>query len=165
MGAVLNELPKADIALLGGDWNCSTFNMRTKGELVAQILYKIFFVGVIKSIKHYMTPELKFDKPIFELLIKKGFDYNSYNDRKKGTIYFEVNNMLTQNKTNTFIPQFLINYILIKVSPWKGLLPLKIDWLAGKGGSVSNAQTIERPTVNNVLLSDHNLIYVDLKLS
>ena len=165
LSAVMKELPKSDIELVGGDWNCGTFNLRRKGELVLQILYKLLFVGVTKSIHHYMTPELKFDKPIFELLVKNGFDYNSYNDRKKGTIYYEINNLLTLDKTNSFIPKPLMNYLLIKVKPWKGLIPLKIDWLAGKGGKATNAQTIEKPTHNDILLSDHNPIYIDLAIN
>jgi len=117
LAVVLTALPKADIQLIGGDWNCHTFNLRRKGELIAQILYKLCFVGVRNSINHYMTPELKFDKPIFEKVKQFGFDYNKYNDRNKGTLYFEMNDLLTLKKVNKFLPKFLMNYLEKRVEP------------------------------------------------
>ncbi len=163
--ALIKELPESDIYCIGGDWNCGTFNLRRKWEILTQSVGKLVSIGFTKAIEHYMTPELKYEKPLFSMLEKNGFDYNSYNDRSKGTIYFDVNNMLTNEKTKKFVPGFLLKELERRLRPWNGCVPLKIDWLAGKGGKVFNAQTIEQPKVNDVLLSDHNPIYIDLEIA
>lgn len=165
LNAVLTALPKADIQLIGGDFNCHTFNVRKKGELFIQFINKFFTVGFRGTIEHYMTPELKFDKPIFDALLKQKFDFETYNDRKKGTLYFDINDLLHNDKAKKFVPSFLLNILERKLRPWNGCVPLKIDWLAGKGGKVMNAQTIERPQHNDVLLSDHNPIFIDLNIT
>jgi endonuclease/exonuclease/phosphatase family metal-dependent hydrolase len=156
--SILTALPKTDIQLVGGDWNCSTFNLRRKGELFLQIISKFFTVGFNGAIKHYMTPELKFDKPLFDKLLELNFDYESFNDRSKGTIYFDINDLLHNEKAKKFVPSFLLKELERRLKPWGGIVPLKIDWLAGKGGKVINAQTIEKPQQNGILLSDHNPI-------
>ncbi|MGB0881839.1 MAG: endonuclease/exonuclease/phosphatase family protein [Vicingaceae bacterium] len=163
--AVLNALPEADMQLIGGDFNCSTFQLRRKWELAWQVITKFFTVGFKGAIENYMTPELKFDKPMFDVLLKYGFDFNSFNDREKGTIYFDMNDMLTNEKSQKFVPDFFLRYLERKLRPWNGCVPLKIDWLAGKNSTPSNPQTIERPKANDTLLSDHNPILVDINIT
>lgn len=165
LGAIISALPKSDTQIVGGDWNCCTFNLRRKWEIITQSFGKLVTIGFAGAIQHYMTPELKFEKPLFNLLTQKGFEYNSYNDRNKGTLYFDMNDVLTNEKTMKFIPKFLVNELERRLRPWNGCVPLKIDWLAGKGVKATNAQTIEKPQTNNTRLSDHNPIYVDIDLS
>lgn len=162
--AVIDALPNSDIQIVGGDWNCGTFNLRRKWEIITQSLYKLFTIGFAKAIEHYMTPELKFEKPLFTLLENKGFNYNDYNDRNKGTLYFDMNDMLTNQKTAKFIPNFLVRELERRLKPWNGCVPLKIDWIAGKGAKPSNPQTYEKPTINGIRLSDHNPIFVDIEI-
>ena len=162
--AVLKALPKADMQLIGGDFNCSTFNLRKKGELAAQVITKFFTIGFKGSIENYMTPELKFDKPMFDKLQQHGFDFENFNDRKKGTLYFDMNDLLTNEKSKKFVPPFFLRYLDRKLKPWNGCVPLKLDWLAGKNAIAKNPQTIEKPKVNNTLLSDHNPIWLDIEM-
>ena len=162
--AVLKALPEADMQMIGGDFNCSTFQLRRKWELAWQVITKFFTIGFKGAIENYMTPELKFDKPMFDVLLKHGFDFNSFNDRNKGTIYFDMNDMLTNEKSQKFVPDFFLRYLERKLKPWNGCVPLKIDWIAGKNCIAKNPQTIERPKVNDNLLSDHNPIFVDVEL-
>jgi endonuclease/exonuclease/phosphatase family metal-dependent hydrolase len=164
LAAVINALPESDIQIVGGDWNCGTFNLRRKWEIITQSFSKLVTIGFAGAIEHYMTPELKFEKPLFNLLTEKGFEYNTYNDRTKGTLYFDMNDMLTNEKTAKFIPNFLVKELERRLRPWNGCVPLKIDWLAGKGAKATNAQTLEKPQINNTRLSDHNPIYVDIEL-
>lgn len=63
LDAILKAIPNSDIQLVGGDFNCSTFNFRRKWELMLQIIQKYFTIGFKGAIEHYMTPDLKFDKP------------------------------------------------------------------------------------------------------
>ncbi|MDG1477291.1 MAG: hypothetical protein P8Q14_09100 [Vicingaceae bacterium] len=162
--AVLKTLPEADMQIVGGDFNCSTFQLRRKPELAWQVITKFFTVGFRGAIENYMTPELKFDKPMFDVLLKHDFDFETFNDRNKGTIYFDMNDMLTNEKSKKFVPDFFLRYLERKLKPWNGCVPLKIDWIAGKNCTPSNPQTIEKPKVSNTLLSDHNPISVNIEL-
>ncbi|MGB0887905.1 MAG: endonuclease/exonuclease/phosphatase family protein [Vicingaceae bacterium] len=159
---IVENLPQTDMQIVGGDWNCGTFNLRRKWEILTQSLGKLITIGFTKAIGHYMTPEKKYERPLFKVLEDNNFDYNSFNDRLKGTIYFDINDVLTNDKTAKFIPSFLIKYLQKKLSPWKGCVPLKIDWLAGKNAVCKNAQTIEKPNSKGVQLSDHNPIFIDI---
>jgi len=164
LAAVINGLPQADTQLVGGDWNTSTFQLRNKGELAWQVITKFFTVKFKGAIEHYMNPELKFDKPIFDKLQELGFEHKGYNDRAKGSIYFDINDLLHNEKAKKFVPPFLLRDLERRLRPWNGCVPLKIDWFAGKGGEPSNPQTIERPSIKGALLSDHNPITIDLKI-
>jgi endonuclease/exonuclease/phosphatase family metal-dependent hydrolase len=163
--AIVKNMPPTAIQIVGGDWNCGTFNLRRKWEIITQSMSKLMTIGFTKAIEHYMTPELKFEQPLFTMLSTNGFDFNTYNDRLKGTLYFDVNQVLTNDKIKQFVPAFFTKELHRRLQPWKGCVPLKIDWLAGKGGTVLNAQTIEKPQVKGRFLSDHNPIYIDLKLA
>jgi endonuclease/exonuclease/phosphatase family metal-dependent hydrolase len=163
--AVLTAIPKADIQLIGGDWNCGTFNLRRKWEIITQSVGKLITIGFTKAIHHYMTPELKYDKPLFDVLLANGFVFDSFNDRTKGTIHLNIDDVLTNSKAKRFIPTIFLKELSRRLRPWNGAMPLKIDWLAGKGGLAVNAQTIVNPQINTTLLSDHNPIYVDLELT
>ena len=164
MKALLGAFPTADVQVVGGDFNCSTFNLRNKAKVVSQIFKKFFTIGFTKSIEHYMTPELKYDKPLFDVIEKMGFSFQTYNDRSIGTLYFDINDMLTNDKSKNFVPKWLLNELHRRVKPWNGCVPLKLDWLAGKGAEVVTAKTIKLGKQNGIMLSDHNPIYVDLKL-
>lgn len=164
MKALLGAFPTADVQVVGGDFNCSTFNLRNKAKVVSQIFKKFFTIGFTKSIEHYMTPELKYDKPLFDVLKNRAFDVGEYNDRSIGTLYFDVTDMLTNDKSKNFVPKWLLKELHRRVKPWDGCVPLKLDWLAGKGAEVTNAKTIRLSKQNGIMLSDHNPIYVDLKL-
>ena len=163
--AVLKSLPKTDMQIVGGDFNCSTFNSRKKGELFLQIISKFITVKFSGIIEHYMTPELKFDKPLFDKIIEFGFDFDSFNDKTKGTLYFDINDEITHEKSSKILPPFLLRNLKRRLQPWNGCVPLKLDWIVGKDCIAINAQTIEKPEVNKVLLSDHNPIWVDLNVN
>jgi endonuclease/exonuclease/phosphatase family metal-dependent hydrolase len=162
---LVKEIPASDIMLVGGDWNTSTFQLRNKGELAWQVISKFFTVKFKGAIEHYMTPELKFDKPIFDMLQRYNYAFDHYNDRSKGTIYFDINDLLSNEKAKKFVPPILLKDLERRLRPWGGCVPLKIDWFAGKGGTVKTVGTIERPSHDGVLLSDHNPIYLDLAIN
>lgn len=160
--AIVDHLPEADMQLVGGDWNTSTFNLKSMPKLLRQVIYKLVTIGFKKSVEHYMTPDEKFEKPLFSMLKNKGFDYNSYSDATKGTIYYDLNDLLTNEKTKNHLPKLVQNELKKRLKPWNGCVPLRLDWMAGKNGNPINRMVIEKPQVNGEPLSDHNPILVDL---
>jgi hypothetical protein len=78
------------------------------------------------------------------------------------TVLHKSFNLSDKVRTNLFIDATRPTLFPFLINAWNGCVPLKIDWLAGKGGKVVNAQTIEKPQQNGILLSDHNPIFIDL---
>ena len=174
MQAALLALDESDgvAKLIGGDLNTSTYNLKSKLGLARNLLYKAIVMGFNKAVGHYMTPEKFFEKPLFEVLNKSGYDYKKYNDVTTGTMYFDVNDLLTVKKSTQMIPNFVLRWMRRKLRPWNGEIPLRNDWLAGKGfdvvysnnGVYGPPQIIEKPVWDNRQISDHNPLIVDLKL-
>ena len=127
-------------------------------------------ITVIRNENHLLRIGLSNTEEIravqFDINVPDGFvfDFENFNDRKKGTLYFDVNDLLTNEKSKKFVPPFFLRYLDRKLKPWNGCVPLKIDWLAGKNVIAKNPQTIEKPKENNTFLSDHNPIFVDIIL-
>lgn len=51
-----------------------------------------------------------------------------------------------------------------KLQPWNGEVPLRLDWIAGKGFEPENPGVVEKPMWQGKRVSDHNPIIVDIKL-
>ncbi len=170
--AVLRALAEsqADSQLIGGDLNTSTYNLSSKWGLARNLIYKALFVGFSGAIAHYMVPDQLFEKPIFEQFRNHGFDYNSFNDKSAGTLYYDINDPILTAKVRNFISEIGIRFLRKKLEPWDGRVPLRLDWFAGKGfeavreqnGVYAAPQVVEGTMWDNRPISDHDPIVVDL---
>lgn len=166
MASLLEALKEAGAAgsLLGGDLNVSTYNLKNAAGLVRNLLYKLFFVGFRGTIENYMIPEKIFEKELFEQFERFGYDYRNFNDSDTGTLYYDVNNMITSEKTLQYVPGWAVRWLQKKLEPWGGEVPLRLDWIAGKGLVPSGPGVIEKPLYEGKRISDHNPLYVDVTL-
>jgi len=174
MDFLLNALSdsKSKAKLVGGDFNTSTYNLKNKVGLIKDLLYKFFVVGFNKTIKNYMTPEANFDKPLFDIIKNHQFDIDNYNDKSTGTLCYDINELTTIEKLQQYAPDFFIRWLKKKLSPWNGIVPIRLDWFAGQGfqvipknyGVYSPPQIIEKPLWLGKQISDHNPIIVDLMI-
>ena len=88
---------RADTRLLGGDFNTTTYDLRNIHALFIDLFKKAFW-GIPRVVRHYMTPEKHFEKPLFREIARHGYDIDSYNDRNMGTLYFDINNQTVEAK-------------------------------------------------------------------
>lgn len=162
----------ADGILLGGDFNTMTYDLRSKKRLFASLLYKAFF-GLHRVIRHYMIPDKHFEKPVFNALQQHSFDYNTFNDRTMGTIYYDINNPIIEAKLRQYrIPEFALKLLRWELSRYNGRVPLRLDWFAGKNVNVVSKpekgyeppQVIDTPLFDKQPVSDHSPIVVDLEI-
>ncbi|MFT5368437.1 MAG: endonuclease/exonuclease/phosphatase family metal-dependent hydrolase [Candidatus Latescibacterota bacterium] len=171
---LLHPLSKstADGILIGGDCNTITYNLRSKKHLFASLFYKAF-LGIHGVVRHYMTPEKHFEKPFFGALTHHRFDYNTFNDRTMGTIYYDINNPIIEAKLRQYrIPAFALRVLRWKLARYNGRVPLRLDWFAGKNLDVvaesidgyDPPQVIDTPLWQGHPVSDHSPIVVDLEL-
>jgi endonuclease/exonuclease/phosphatase family metal-dependent hydrolase len=149
--------------LLGGDLNTTTYNLGTRFGLAANLAHKFTRFGFRGTIEQYMTPEAVFERPVFDVLRAGGFLIDGFNDRSRGTIYYDVNEPELAEKTVQYVPQAMWRWLQWRLEPWGGVVPLRLDWFAGRGLTPLAATVVERPRWKGERIADHNPILVDLK--
>lgn len=162
----------SDGILLGGDFNTITYDLRSKKHLFASLLYKAC-IGIHSVVRHYMTPEKYFEKPLFQALERHHFHYNSFNDRTMGSLYYDINNPIVEAKIRQYrIPAIFMRFLRKKLAPYNGRVPLRLDWFAGKNvtpvtqhiNGYAPPQVIDTPQWQAQPISDHSPIVVDLNV-
>jgi len=151
----------SDSALLvGGDLNTTTYDLAGPWSLARNLLHKLFVTGFDETIRQYMTPELRYERALFETLRAHRLDVDGFNDRHSGTLHFDINDPYALQKTRRLVGGPLTRLLQRKLRPWNGRVPARLDWFAGRGVTPVAAYTVDpRP-----LASDHAAIVVDLRL-
>jgi endonuclease/exonuclease/phosphatase family metal-dependent hydrolase len=154
------RLAGAGALLVGGDFNTTTYDLASPMALVRDLMHKLVITGFDQTIRHYMTPERHYERPLFELLRAHGLAIDGYNDRQSGSLHFDLNDPYALQKTRRLVGSLLTRLLVRKLAPWNGRVPARLDWFAGRGMTPVAARTIDpRP-----LASDHAAIVVDLRL-
>jgi endonuclease/exonuclease/phosphatase family metal-dependent hydrolase len=146
--------------LVGGDLNTTTYDLAGPAALARNLVHKLLVTGFAETIRQYMTPERRYERPVFELLAAHGLAVDGFNDRQNGTLHFDVNDEYALQKTRRLVGGALTRLLVHKLRPWNGRVPARLDWFAGRGVTPVAATTIDpRPVA-----SDHAAIVVDLRL-
>lgn len=157
----------SDIQLFGGDLNTHTYNLKNKFNLLASFLYKVLYVGVPETIVQYMQPDRYFERPVFDVFRNYGFDIDRFNNRRYGTLYYNLGEAAASIKTRKWAPEFIHNWLKEILKPYGGEVPFRLDWLAGRGFESENTIVkpigIEKPEWANQRLSDHDPVMVDIR--
>lgn len=148
--------------LLGGDLNTTTYDFGTTLGLLANITHKFGRFGWNGTLEQYMKPEAVFERPVFEMLRRDGYELDAFNDKSRGTVYYDVNDPELVEKTTEYVPTAWWRWLQRKMEPMGGVVPLRLDWFAGRGIGASHATLVERAAWDGVRVSDHNPIIVDL---
>ena len=174
----LQERNITQSVIVGGDFNTTTYDIKTPLRLVWNLLCKFARGGFPHAIHHYLNPHLLYERPVFHQLEEAGYDYLDFNQADIGTARYEVGDGDSESKVKEHLPQFAVDILRRKLKPWNGVAELKIDWFAGRGitslqpnqitdptGRTSIAPTtLCRPTVDGTRISDHDPILVDITL-
>lgn len=166
----------AERALIGGDFNSTTYDLKSIPRLVWNLVSKLLRGGFPHALYHYLHPYELYERPVFEELRAHGFDYRSFNAMGVGTTRYEVDTFEGASMVRDYLPQVAVDFLRWNLRPWNGVAPLKLDWFAGRGvwalvsgerreasGRESLSPTpFEKPSWNGRLLSDHDPILVDV---
>ena len=175
----LSKLEAAGVAersLVGGDFNTTTYDLKSIPRLLWNIFSKLLRGGFPHAIHHYVHPDELYEKPVFDALQARGVSYKGFNAPAIGTTRYEVGTFDSESKVRDYLPEIAVKILRWKLKPWNGVAPLKIDWFAARGlrplesgertdsdGRTSLAPSpIERPRWQGRLLSDHDPIVVDI---
>jgi endonuclease/exonuclease/phosphatase family metal-dependent hydrolase len=146
--------------LVGGDLNTTTYDLASPLALARNLVHKLFVTGFDETVRQYMTPELRYESAVFDVLRAHGLAVDGFNDRHSGTLHFDINDEYALQKTRRLVGGALTRLLVRKLRPWNGRVPARLDWFAGRNVTPVAASTIDpRPVV-----SDHAAIVVDLSL-
>jgi hypothetical protein len=159
---VLRALDGSGPALIGGDWNTTTHNSSRAFFAIMGYWLRVF-LGVDRSIDHYLHPDRWFEKELFASLGRHGFDYREANVLGERTMSYDVACGKTRDNLGEWIPGWCFAFIRWALRNHEGRCPLKVDWFAARGVRT------ERPVVIHDLregretpLSDHDAIGVEV---
>jgi endonuclease/exonuclease/phosphatase family metal-dependent hydrolase len=163
METILDRLPPSGPAILGGDWNTSTYNSSTAFRAIMGYWLRVLMGpdNVIRN--HYLHPYRRFERALFELLERRGFDYRNANRLGEYTVYYDFDNYRTYKGLSEWVPEWCFPFIRWALRNHDGRCPLKLDWFATRDLRVSNPVVIhDLREGREVPLSDHDAIGLDV---
>jgi endonuclease/exonuclease/phosphatase family metal-dependent hydrolase len=175
--AVIERRELGPRVLLGGDFNTTTYDVRSVPAIAMNIGRKFLRGGFAHAIHHYMRPQDLYERGIFDELSAHGFTWDPFNAMDRGTCRYEVGTFDSESKIRDHLPEIIVKVLRYKLKPWNGVAPMKIDWFVARGltavregemedpdGRRSLSPTvIEKPRWDGVQLSDHDPMVVDIR--
>ena len=147
--------------VLGGDLNTTTYQYSSKLRLVRDLIHKLFVTGFAGTIDNYLTPERRYETPVFDLLARRGLSLDGFNERGGGTIRYDFNEPYAIQKVEKAVGGPLTRWLVRRLERWNGVVAAHLDWFAGRGVTATGARVIRLPSP---AASDHDPIVVDLAL-
>jgi endonuclease/exonuclease/phosphatase family metal-dependent hydrolase len=161
---VMKELERdsAERVLLAGDLNTHTEDFSSGLRATWNNVRKLLRYGFRGAVEQYMTPELDWERRVFEVLADGGLEIDGFNDRTRGTLYYDANDPEVVRKALDYLPAAAVRWMRRKLEPWGGRVPMRVDWFAGRGIQPLRAEVVERPEWRGQLISDHNPIVLEI---
>jgi endonuclease/exonuclease/phosphatase family metal-dependent hydrolase len=163
METVLATLQPDTPAILGGDWNTSTYDTSTAFRAIVDFWIRVC-MGVDYVIRcHYLHPERFFERPLFRLLESHGFEFRQSNRLGERTTSYDVCDAAHMRNLNEWVPEWCFQFIRWSLRNHGGVCPWKLDWFATRGVRVQNPMVVhELREARSVPLSDHDPLGVDV---
>ena len=151
-------------ALIGGDWNTSTFNSRTALFTILGYMRRVL-MGVRRVIRdHYPHPDRWFERHLFRELERQGYSYKDLNAPGVCTLHYDINDLAANGRMADWIPNWCFWFINWALERNGGRCSFKLDWFAGKDIQPSTEfPPVVLSDVNScdLQLSDHDPIVLD----
>jgi hypothetical protein len=149
--------------VVGGDFNSSTYDISSTLALARDLLHKLLVTGFRATIDQYMTPEKRYERPVFDLLRARAFAVDGFNDRGTGTYFYDLTDPYILDRSQKLVGRALTRLLVRLLRPWNGCVPARLDWFAGRNVTPV-AASVERPLAgaDGRPLSDHSAVIVDV---
>jgi endonuclease/exonuclease/phosphatase family metal-dependent hydrolase len=165
LAAVLDSVDRSGVAraLVGGDFNTSTYDVSSTLALARDLLHKLLITGFRATVDQYLTPEKHYERPVFDLLRARAFAVEGFNDRDTGTYFYDLTDPYVLDRSRRLVGGLLTRLLVRLLRPWNGCVPARLDWFAGRN-LAPVAAAVERPraAVDGRPLSDHSAVIVDV---
>ncbi len=164
MRDVLSGLPPQGPAIIGGDWNTTTFNSSSATHAILGFWVRVF-LGPDNTIRnHFLHPYNRFERELFRRLEAAGFDYRRCNLPAERTTSYDVDDAKTHKNLREWVPNWCFDFIRWALRDHDGKCPLKIDWFAIRGLETRDPIVMhEFREGRKPPLSDHDAIGVDVR--
>ncbi len=162
MRDVLDGLGGEGPAVVGGDWNTTTFNSSSALRAILGFWRRVFLGPdhVIKN--HFLRPYARFERELFELLETRGFDWKRANALDERTTSYDVDDVKTHKNLREWVPAWCFDFIRWSLRRHGGKCPLKIDWFATRGVEAADPVVLHEFREGRKPLSDHDAIGIDI---
>jgi endonuclease/exonuclease/phosphatase family metal-dependent hydrolase len=163
MRTILDSLPASGPLILGGDWNTSTYNSSRAFHAICGFWLRVF-MGVDSVIRnHYLHPERMFERELFELLGRRGFDYAGCNRLGERTTWYDMDFDGHHQNLREWVPDWCFPFIHWALRHHDNKCPLKLDWFAARDLACVDPVVIHDVREGRETpLSDHDAIGVDI---
>lgn len=162
----LETLPSLP-TIIGGDWNTSTFNSQTGTHAIIGYWRKVCITGIRNTAKnHFPHPDKYFERPMFEMVEKRGWEYRSFNEYGAGTLHYDMDSIEKNTNLRDWVPEWCFPFIFWAAKQVGGKVSVRLDWFTGKGiKKVGQPKTIGNlKNTEGTPLSDHDAIGLDFIL-
>lgn len=156
------EARLAPAALVGGDFNSSTYDSSSTGALLRDLSHKLFRVGFKRTVLRYMEPERHQERPVFDALAARGYSVEGWNDPGHGTYRYDLHSDYAVEKVRRQVGTPLVRLLQYKLRPWGGVVPARLDWMAGRGLAPHDPRVVAPVGADGVPVSDHAAVVVDV---
>jgi len=148
--------------LIGGDLNTTTYDHSSTFALLRNVMHKLFVTGFDATVANFLTPELRYEVPVFDLLRTRGYAIDGFNDRGQATYEYDLGDPYTLDMIKRSVGGLLARFAVWKLRRWNGLVASRLDWFAGRGITPIAAKVLRPRTADHRRISDHEPIVVDL---
>lgn len=163
----LDTLPEMP-TLIGGDWNTTTFNSQSSTRAIMGYWRRVFMGPKNVAQNHLPHPEKFFEKPLFDMLERRGYNFRELNNIGEGTLHYHVESIEKNTNLRDWVPEWCFPFIFWAANRVGGHVSGRLDWFAGKG--MEPAPGKHPRTIRDLSddagtpLSDHDAISIDLVL-
>jgi endonuclease/exonuclease/phosphatase family metal-dependent hydrolase len=164
LGGVLDSIDRSGVgrALVGGDFNTSTYDLSSTLALARDLLHKLFVTGFRATVDNYLTPEKRYEQPVFDLLRARKFSVDGFNDRATGSYFYDLTDPYVLDRSQKLVGRLLTRLLVRLLRPWNGCVPARLDWFAGRNITPVAASVERSRAADGRPVSDHSAIIVDV---
>lgn len=163
----LDKLPKMP-TLIGGDWNTTGFNSQSSTRAILGYWRRVMMGPKNVALNHLPHPERFFEKPLFDDLERRGFQFRDLNNLGVGTLHYDVESIEKNTNLRDWVPEWCFPFIFWAAGRVGGKVSTRLDWFAAKGFEL--APDTSPQSIGGLAsgagepLSDHDPITVEVKL-
>jgi hypothetical protein len=128
----------------------------------ADLMHKLLVTGFRATVEQYLTPETRYERPIFDLLRSRAFVVDGFNDRAAGTSFYNLADPYALDRTRKLVGRALTRLLVRLLRPWNGCVPARLDWFAGRNVTPVAASVARPHGADGRPLSDHSAVIVDI---
>ena len=111
MAAVLDGLPPSGPVVIGGDWNTTTFDSSSAFSAILGYWVRVI-LGAGNTIRnHFLRPYTYFERELFGLLDRRGFDWRGANVLDERTTSYDVEDVKTHKNLREWVPAWCFDFI------------------------------------------------------